>query len=156
MLEAPNWLEQVKHHRFARYVVATLAAVAAGQGLLAVGYDLLRWPAVLANLVAAIIVTGPAFVLNRSWVWKLNGRANLLRETAPFWLLALIGLAASTGGVALAQHVATAHLRARDLQTMAVVLGSLVSYGVVWIARYLILDRYVFHSVAASQAPLRD
>lgn len=146
MLSGPNWLDQVKQHRFTRYVVATVAAVAAGQGLLAVGYDLLRWPAILSNLVAALIVTGPAFILNRSWVWRLNGRANLLRETAPFWLLALIGLAASTGGVALAQHVATGHIRARDLQTMVVVSGSLISYGVIWIARFLILDRFVFHS----------
>lgn len=141
--------------QFVRYVVATIAAVAAGQLLLAIGYDVLRWPAVLANVVSACLVTGPAFVLNRNWVWKQDGKADLMRETAPFWILAFIGLGMSTGGVALTQHFAVRVVHSRHLDTLLIILGSCASYGIVWIARYVILDRIVFRpaeSVSSSSS----
>lgn len=141
--------------QFARYVVATVAAVAAGQLLLGIGYDILGWPAALANVVSACLVTGPAFILNRNWVWRQGGKADILRETAPFWILAFIGLGMSTGGVALTEHFAVRLVHSRHLDTLLIILGSCASYGIVWIARYVILDRMVFRSTRSASSPTR-
>jgi len=137
--------------RFSHYIVATIAAVAFGQALLGIGYDILRWPAVLANLISACIVTGPAFILNRTWVWKQEGKADFVRETAPFWFLSFVGLALSTVGVALTQHYAVKLVDNRNIDTLLIILGSCASYCVVWIARFLILDRVIFRSAPAAQ-----
>jgi putative flippase GtrA len=145
-------VRRVVSGRFGYYIVATIAAVAFGQVLLGIGYDILKWPAVLANLVSACIVTGPAFILNRRWVWKQEGKADLVRQTAPFWFLAFVGLAISTAGVALTQHYAVRLVDNRHVDTLLIILGSCASYGVVWIARFFILDRVVFRSDRAAES----
>jgi GtrA-like protein len=49
-----------------------------------------------ANVIACAVAAVPSFHLNRSWAWGRRGRSRLLREVAPFWALAFLGLAFST------------------------------------------------------------
>jgi putative flippase GtrA len=147
-----EFARKISGHRFIRYVAVTATSVLAGQLLLAIGYDVLRWPATIANIVGAVILTGPAFVLNRTWVWRCDGKASVRRQTAPFWILAFIGLGASTTAVALTQHVAVKMSLSHHAQTLAILLGSLFGYGVIWIARFVILDRLVFGAAASSDS----
>jgi predicted methyltransferase MtxX (methanogen marker protein 4) len=68
----------------------------------------------------------------------------MLSEILPFWSLALVGLAASTGAVSLAGNIATSVSTTRSTQTMVIAAAALLAYGLVWILRFAVLDRYVF------------
>lgn len=130
--------------KFARYLIATAIAVLASQLLLAIFYGLLRWSAVRANLLATVVVTGPAFFLNRAWVWRRNGPTRFIHEVVPFWAIAFTGFAVSTIALAWAGREAPHITANRSLETLLIVATSCASYVLVWLGRYFLLDRAVF------------
>lgn len=130
--------------RFIRYSFVSAANVAIGQALLIFAFGILRWPAVAANAFSAVLAAGPAYILSRQWVWQRTGRSHMLSEVLPFWSLALVGLAASTGAVSLAGNIATSVSTTRSTQTIFIAAAALLAYGIVWILRFAVLDRYVF------------
>ncbi len=119
-----------------RYVAATVVITGLGQGLLYALYAVYGMAAVWANLVAFLVLVGPQYVLNRRWVWGVRGSSSLSREVVPFWILQGAGLAASSVAVAIAARVF-----ANPLWVNA---ASLTAFGIVWLARLLLLERYVF------------
>lgn len=139
--DAVRWL---LGRRFGRYLIATVGSVVAGQTLLAVSFDLLGWPAIAANAFATAVVTGPAFIVNRRWVWQQEGPSRLYREAVPFWVLAFVGLAVSSGAAALAGHAAARLSADRGMQTLVIVGAVCASYFLVWLTRFIVLDRAVF------------
>jgi len=120
--------------------------------LLILAFGVLGWSAVSANAFSAALATGPAYILSRRWVWKMAGRSHLLGEVVPFWGLTLLGLAASTGAVALAEDVATRITLDRAVQTTIVAAAALAAYGVVWAIRFVLLDRFVFATRSAASS----
>lgn len=99
------------------------------------------WPAWQANLTAVSAGALPAYMLNRYWVWGRSGRNRLWGEVLPFWTLALAGGAAST----LAVDAVAAHWDSSGL----LVLINLATYGVLWLLKFLVLDRWLWPSAAA-------
>jgi Ni/Fe-hydrogenase subunit HybB-like protein len=75
-------------------------------------------------------------VLNRAWVWGKSGKNHFWREVVPFWALALLGLAFSTLLVAIASDWNNA--------TWVVSAANLVAFGILWVAKYLLLDALLF------------
>jgi putative flippase GtrA len=137
-------MTRLRSPKFLRYAAVTVVSVVAGQALLAVAYGVLRWPVVVANVAATAIISGPAYVANRTWVWQKSGRSNFMREVLPFWSIAAIGLLASTLAVDASARIAGTMTGDRALKTAAVILASCFAYGFVWILRYVILDRFIF------------
>ena len=138
--------------RFARYCLVSVVNVAVGQGLLVFAFTVLAWDAVVANLFSAVIAAGPAYVLSRRWVWRMTGRSHWTSEVLPFWGLALLGLAVSTGAVALAETLAAGMTSDRGIQAATVAAAAFGAYGVVWAIRFVLLDRFVFVPRPASPA----
>ena len=130
--------------RFARYAAVSAVNVIVGEGLLVFAYAVLGWRATAANLFSAVFAAGPAYYLSRRWVWKMSGRSHFMGEVVPFWSLALLGLVVSTVAVTLAEHVITGITPDRTLQAVFVATSAFVAYGIVWVVRFLILDRFVF------------
>lgn len=124
--------------------MVSLVTVPIGQIVLAYCFGILRWSAQVSTVMAAAVSTVPAYYLSRAWVWRRRGRSSLTREVMPFWGLTLTALALSTWTVGIAET------RVRDLssswtvRTTVVMAVVLASYGVVWIAKYLLLDRLLF------------
>ena len=96
----------------------------------------LEWDGVPANIAATTAGAVPAYLLNRNWVWQRSGPHSFRREVLPFWILALIGLAFSTLVVDLVDRYTD--------RTVFVLLGNLAAYGIVWIAKYLFLDKIMW------------
>ena len=130
--------------RFVRYSLVSVVNVLFGQAILATAYGWWHWDAVRSNLLATAVATGPAYWMSRSWVWKGRGRYHFAWEVGPFWALMLAGLLLSTvmadGAGALARSVSSARL----VQTGIVMAGTLLAYGLVWIVRFLVMDRWLF------------
>ena len=122
--------------RLMRYAGVSVISVVVGQTLLFVLYQLLNWDAVVANLAAAAIGAVPAYILNRYWVWEKSGQNQLWAEIVPFWGMAVLGAAFSTLTIALVRNWSD--------HWLAINGASLFAFGLVWIAKYFVLDNLLF------------
>lgn len=129
--------------RLVKFAAVSVVAVVVSQSTLLVTFGLLEWKARPANLAAFVLSTIPSFELNRRWTWRQQGRRHLRRELVPFWVLAVLGLLASDQATRLAADL-SAGVESRPLRTMLVMLASLVSYGVLWVIKFVLLDRLVW------------
>ena len=78
----------------------------------------------------------PAYLVNRRWVWGKQGSHSISREIVPFWAYSFFGLALSTIAVAVADARWHTHL--------AVSLANIAAFGVLWAAKFVLLDRWMF------------
>jgi putative flippase GtrA len=90
-----------------------------------------------ANLWAVVISTIPTYYLTRSWVWSKSGKSSFYAEVLPFWVMTFLGLLLSTIAVVFLEH------RYPDNHILANV-GNVAGFGVLWVARFFILDRILF------------
>ncbi len=123
-----------------RYAMVSAVAVAVTQVTLLVSLVVVGLAAVWANIVSVSVGCIPSYLLNRYWVWGKRTRNRFLTEVLPFWVMAIVGLALSTGMVVLAD-------RNFD-HVLAIMAANLSGFGVLWVARYMILDRIMFGAVA--------
>jgi hypothetical protein len=60
-----------------------------------------------------------------------------------FWVAAMLGVSAATGLTWLVEQ--QVHDKVSDLvEAIAVFFAQLVGFGIVWVGRYLILDKWLF------------
>lgn len=122
--------------RFLRYAGVSLVGVTLGQLLLFLCNSVLGWGAVVSNAIAVTLSTIPPYLLNRQWVWGKTGDHSFAREILPFWGFAFAGLVIST--------VAVWWVEKRSSSTAAIQLTNLASFGVLWVAKYFVLDKLLF------------
>jgi len=119
-----------------RFVVVSLFNVAFGQSLLVLAYSAFGWSFVTSNIFAVAISAGPAYVLARYWVWEKTSKNHLVKEIAPFWGLAFLGLVASTLAAGFASGYSDAQI--------VLNLVNLAAFGIIWVFKFFILDRFMF------------
>lgn len=141
-----RYLESDRGRKHARYIAASGISVVVGQAVLAATFGIMRWPAELSNVAAFAVATVVAFLLQRRWTWRRTGRASLVREVLPFWMIASIGLLGSTVAVSVAEEMAGDVSSSRATQTGIIVAASLAAYGTLWIAKFVVFDRFLFRS----------
>ena len=124
-----------------RYLLVSAFNFVGHQGLLVLANSIWGWPGGAANIFAACVMSVPAYLLSRAWVWEVNGRHDMRRQILPFWAITVAGLVVSTVMAAVADRVFGAGL--------AVNLASLVGYFIVWVAKFFLLDR-LFGGVATT------
>lgn len=125
-----------------RFAAVSAFNVVLGQVVLFGAQVSLGWDPVPANVVSVCIGAGPAYLLSRYWVWEKRGRNRVLGEILPFWTLALIGFGASTAAV----WYVDSHWAAPPVM---VNLANLAAFGVVWLAKFFVLDRLLFRPGSA-------
>lgn len=92
---------------------------------------------VWANVFAALVTAVPAFILSRIWVWPAQG-TDWRKQAIPFWVIAILGVFVSSGMVAIASQIS---------DTTIVVQGaSFFGYFLIWLAKFFVLDKFVFSS----------
>jgi putative flippase GtrA len=96
------------------------------------------------NVIATCVSTVPAYYLNRRWTWGKRGKSHFWKEVMPFWVIALIGLLVSTALVGLAAHNADRVTSTHEGKIIIVHLANLFAYALIWVARYSILNKFLF------------
>lgn len=114
-----------------------------GQVVLYVSQVAFHAPPVAANTISVCIGAVPAYILSRYWVWEKRGKNHLMREVVPFWALALFGFVLSTFAVWYVDN-------RFDATPLIVNLTNLTAFGIVWLAKFFVLDRVLFK---AEEAP---
>ncbi|HUZ20899.1 MAG TPA: GtrA family protein [Acidimicrobiales bacterium] len=124
-----------------------MASILLTEALLFISYGILRLAsAAVCNVLASLAAAIPAYALYRRWVWGLSGRSRMSREVIPFWITTMVGTAVSASAVDLISHLVRSATMSRDLRAAIVDGTSLVAFALLWAARFLILDRWVFGS----------
>jgi putative flippase GtrA len=119
-----------------KYSMVSVFGVVFTQAQLLIYVELLERDPTWSNVVAVSICSIPAFLLNKRWVWSHDGKVSFRREILPFWVFTLAGLLLSTGLVALAESTSDS--------TLLVMLASIGGFGVLWVAKFLFLDKIMF------------
>ncbi|HEU4894799.1 MAG TPA: GtrA family protein [Acidimicrobiia bacterium] len=132
--------------KLVRFGAVSAFNVILGQILLLTTQVALDWPAVAANVFAVTVGAVPAYMLSRYWVWEKRGRNRIMREVIPFWTLTLIGFAVSTAAV---WYVDTRW----DVGPLVVNITNLAAFGLLWVAKFAILDRVLFRAEEAPALP---
>ena len=120
-----------------RFGAVSAFNVVFGQSLLYGAQTLLEWPAVGSNIFSVSVSAVPAYLLSRYWVWQKRGKNHLMKEVLPFWSLAVLGFVLSTAAVWFVE-------RQWDPQPIFINLTNLTAFGVVWVSKFFILDKYLF------------
>ena len=137
-------LERPVVRKLLRYSAASVVGVVVGQSCLFLFYGVLELPGVVANLLAVAISSVPAYLINRYWVWQKRDRNDLRREVIPFWGMALLGLVLSSIAVAVVDD--------RTDWPPAIAAANLGGFGVLWIAKFFVLDKVLFAEVGRDPA----
>jgi putative flippase GtrA len=74
--------------RFSRFILVATGAVIASQATLAICLGPVGWTAGRSALTAWLVGAAVSYVLSR-WAWERKGKPNLLKETLPFWIVAV-------------------------------------------------------------------
>jgi putative flippase GtrA len=123
-----------------RYAGVSVVFVPVGQGLIQLLALFMSFTA--ASLANAAILTLPNFFANKLYVWKVTSKENQRTQIAIFWVAAMLGVAFATGLTWAVDELTTG--QADLVRRLAVVVAQLAGFGIVWVGRFLILDRWLF------------
>jgi len=133
-----------------RYLGVSLVFVPLGQVLIQI-IGLMGESYVAASIISAAILTLPNFFANKHFVWRVQSRENLRTQVVVFWVGAMLGVTLATGFTYLVQRW-TEH-QPNLVTAVAVFFAQLAGFGLVWVARYLILDRWLFKVTHHGEEP---
>jgi putative flippase GtrA len=144
-----------------RYGTVSVIATVTSLTVLGVLVSTTSVPAGVANVIATAVGTFPSFELNRRWVWCRIGRRSMRAEVLPFWILSFTGLALSTLTVSLTAAWADSTGLGGVARTAAIELANVAAWGSLWVAQFVILDRFLFRAKATAPSvpvapPLTD
>jgi putative flippase GtrA len=133
-------------HKFIRYSMVSGVAIVISQTAILICTALFHTSGILANTVGAVVATPASYELNRKWAWGKHGKSHMWKEVAPFWALTLLGFLGSTGTVELADNLCRSHHVIGLTRSLAIMGASLLAYGIVWVAKFLVFHFLVFGS----------
>jgi putative flippase GtrA len=124
-----------------RYLGVSVVFVPIGQGLIQLlGLWLHNYTT--ASLLGAAIVTIPGFFANKYFVWRIMSRAKLRSQMLVFWVAMMLSVALAT----LFTHLVEKGMvdQTTLVRGVAVFLAQVLGFGIVWVGRYFMLDRWLF------------
>jgi putative flippase GtrA len=74
--------------RFSRFVLVAACAVVASQVTLTICLGPVGWTAGKSAIAAWVVGAAVSYVMSR-WAWERKGKPDLLKETLPFWIVAI-------------------------------------------------------------------
>ena len=108
--------------------------------------------AVLAFIAGAV----PNWILNRRWAWERKGDMDVARELVGYTLISVVALAASSAGTGWVDSLVRDQLlHQRALRVMLVTLAYVVVQGLLFVAKFIAYDRWIFTDGGRFRAALR-
>jgi putative flippase GtrA len=134
-----------------RYTLVSVISALTSLVILTIVYGVLRlWGEVVSTLFANVMAGIPSYILNRRWVWGKSGRSHVWREILPFWVMSLTGIGFALYTASLAHNYADAHHLQHLARTVLVVGANVAAFGILWILKFLILNR-LFAEIADAE-----
>jgi putative flippase GtrA len=141
--------------KFIKYSAVSVIAVIVGEVSLLIFLTVGMTPA-WANLSQAAVATVPSYELNRKWAWGKSGKGHLWKEVVPFWALSFIGLGFSELTAIAAGNYASSHHWSHSGKSLLVAAVVLATYGVLWVGKFLVINKILFADHPAEIDPVFD
>jgi putative flippase GtrA len=119
----------------------SVASVPVGQGLIQ-GLGLWFHNYAAASLVTAVVVTVPSFFILKYYVWRDRSGENLGGQMIGFWVVMMLAFSLATLFTYIVDHAANAQTTL--FRGTAVFCAQLFAFGIVWVGRYIVFDRWLF------------
>ena len=137
---------------FLRYGAGSVVAMGCSELVLVGSYGLFGAGPLTASVLAWFAGAVPNYVLNRRWAWRSDdagsggrgGRAVRGRKMALYWSITLTTAAAAVAATTGMDGWIKAAVASRGEQSLLLALAYLLSYGVVFILKFVLFDRLVF------------
>lgn len=138
--------------RFTRFAFGSAMALAASEITLLACLGIAHiWPTVSAA-IAWFAGAATSYLLSR-WAWERRGRPHLLKETLPFWLIAVGTIVVLSSATSLAHHFALSH-GLRPIPRLAFVGSAyLVANAVTFMSRFMIFHYILFADRGSKDSP---
>jgi putative flippase GtrA len=134
-----------------RYTLVSVISALTSLVILTIVYGVLRlWGEVVSTLFANVMAGIPSYILNRRWVWGKSGRSHIWREIVPFWVMSISGIGFALYTASLAHNYADTHHLHHLARTILVVGANIAAFGILWIIKFLILNR-LFAEIADAE-----
>lgn len=130
-------VREADYAKMLKYSAVSAIAFPLTQMLLFFCTHVLDWSGVASNIFAVTVLSVPAYVLNRYWVWGKKDKNRFATEILPFWVVTVIGLVLST----ILAHYADIWWPESPI---AVNVANTVGFGVVWVFKFVFLDKLMF------------
>jgi putative flippase GtrA len=139
-----------------RYAMVSVVFVPLGQIIV----QFLKWGLgvyeVLAVFITACVLTLPNYFANKYYVWRYTAKDNRATEITVFWLAAVLGTSFAMGFVWVAGRIVPEEPGREIAHGIAIFVAQLMGYGIVWVARYLFLDRLIFKATHHGAEPPKE
>ncbi len=106
-----------------------------------------------ASLLAASLATVPNFFANKHLVWRVRSGRELHKQVLIFWLAVMLGVGLATSFTYIVEHELVG--QTPFLRALTVLFAQVLGFGIVWVGRFLILDRWLFKQAADRHEPNR-
>jgi hypothetical protein len=103
------------------------------------------------SLLTAAVLTLPNFFANKLYVWRVTSKENLRTQVLVFWVAAMLGTVMATGLTALVQSLTRE--QSKLIVAVAVTGAQLTGFGIVWVGRFLVLDKWLFKVTHGGHEP---
>ena len=142
--------------KLTKYAIGSLVALTTSVIVFAV----MDWMGIRTGIdSAAAFVAGaiPNWVLNRRWAWKMEGRAEFMREIFAYTVISVLVWAASTWATGNTQNWAHNHIPAGSGLQVIVTTGAYVFVqAVFFLVKFVIYDKWVFAGQSRLRAAVRS
>lgn len=113
-----------------------------------------------ASIASAAILTLPNFFANKYLVWRDTNKENLRTQVLVFWVAAMLGVTLATLLTFWVERMVKNSDASATVERIAVFFAQLVGFGIIWVARYLVLDKWLFkvthHGEEPSESEIAD
>jgi putative flippase GtrA len=127
--------------RFMRYTGGSIVALTTSE----VAFVLCYASGIVGTTAAAAIAfmagAVPNYVLNRRWVWKRRGRVRVWREVVLYAAISVVSIAAAAAATGWATNIVHG---SKAVHTVAAAAAYLVTYGVLFVAKFIAFEAVVF------------
>jgi putative flippase GtrA len=99
------------------------------------------------SILAFIAGAVPNWILNRRWAWERTGEMDVAREVVGYTVISVISLIASSAGTGWTDSLVRHHVSHQHaLRVALVTLSYVVVQGLLFAAKFIAYDRWIFRS----------
>lgn len=149
-------LESGHAGKVTRYAIGSIVALVTSIVVFAI-MDWLGVHTAIDSAAAFIAGAVPNWILNRKWAWKMEDRADFMREIVAYVLISVVVWAASSWATGRTQDWVDHHVAAGNgLRVILVTLAYVGVQAIFFAAKYVIYDKWVFAGQSRVRAALRS
>jgi putative flippase GtrA len=142
--------------RITRYTLGSVVALATSVVVFALLY-VAGVGTTADSIISFIAGAAPNWVLNRRWAWAVKGRVDWVREVGAYVLISALSMWASSEGTGWANNLVRHHVAAHTgLRVLLVTLAYVAVQAILFAAKFVIYERWVFAGRSRVRAALRS